>query len=690
MNDHARRLALAAMAAALLFARGNSALAAAGDARAILIEAENRQRSRSQEYVGEVVVVSASGNEHRKTWRSYREGVAGNANQLIRFVAPPEVRGVGYFSRSRPGKPIEQWLYLPSMKRERRIASQDRDSSFLGTDFNYEDMEEFDHQKYEVGMLADETIDGAPCYVIELKPRNPSVYARKIIALRKDRLVSVRIDLYRRGDSKASKRLTLAGYEQVSGRWSARTLLMHDFRKGSRTTVTLADLAFDRPQPQDRFTIQNLTREGGEDSAPFKRISQRGPAGPGAAAFFSRASFRQNEPSRPGASWGLTGYLGSTVFGYTNRSGMNEPRVTAWTTLLIRHEGRLRSVRTVASLRAELLPEADRGRLTLDLADRRPERSPMSLRELSVAFPVAPAIDVQIGRFEIGWGRTDVYSPADSFLPRDASDALAMERMPLWGARLQGERRNVRFELYGSFVTTPWRLPSMEGRYSPYAAIDYYLRATPDRPPAGGFASARILRTGERLDFGAWARTGIRPMPLMVPDIDSAIEDGPRHFVPTRLRFIHETGFGAEICRTYDNWIVRAEAAVLVSRDPAVGTTIPWSLEGEFPFRSGSITATLADNARDPPEDPKVPFQIQFFPGFWITVNQSEWWGDWRVVWAGTFERVGAIIAGEASRALTDTLRVIIGADLPFGARLGTPGAYYQARRLRATLRWSW
>ncbi len=689
MNDRGRPLALA-LAGALFLFHGAGAAGMAEDARAILVEAENRQRSQTQEYVGEVVAVSASGKEHRKTWRSYREGSAGNASQLIRFVAPPEVKGVGYLSRSRPGKTTEQWLYLPSMKRERRIASQDRDSSFLGTDFNYEDMEEFDHTKYDVSLLPDESIDGQPCFVIDMRPRNPSIYAKKIIALRKDRLATVRLDLYRRGDAKPSKRLVLTDYELIAGRWAARTIVMQDYRKGSRTTIRLDDLAFDRPQPQDRFTLQNLTREGGEDSAPVRKTSA-----PAVARSRMMSAFRHLSAATGGAApaaidWGLSGYAETTLFGYTNRSGTNEPRVTAWSTLFLRQEARIRGVRATAAVRAELIPSESRGPIALDLADRNPRRSPISLRELSIAVPVASAIDFQIGRFEVGWGRTDVYSPADSYLPRDASDALAMERLPLWGARLQGERGNVRFDLYGSFVTTPWRMPIMEGRYSPYAAIDYYLRVIPGAPPRGGFGSIRVLRTGENLDLGAWARTGVRPMPLMVPEIDEATEVGASHIVPTSLRFVRETGAGVEVCRTFTNWILRGEAAVLTSPDPAVGTTIPWSFEAEFPFRSGSVTATFADNARDPPKDPNVPFQIEFLPGFWITVNQSESWGDWKVIWTGTFKRIGGVLAGEVTHALTDTLRLVAGADMPFGARLGTPGAYYQARRIRASLRLSW
>lgn len=231
------------------------------EARKLLVDSEAKHRSKSQEYAGELVVISKDGKERRKSWRSYREGYAGDAKQLIRFTSPPEVRGVGYLSLPRPGKTPDQWLYLPSMKRERRIASQDRESSFVGTDFNYEDMEEFDHARYEVDLLPDQVVDGQVCWMIEVRPKEKSLYDRRVLALRKDILLLTRAEYFRSGEREAAKRFVLSDIAQVDGRWVARKMEMTDMRKGSRTIVTLKEIGIDRPQPADRFTIQNLLRE---------------------------------------------------------------------------------------------------------------------------------------------------------------------------------------------------------------------------------------------------------------------------------------------------------------------------------------------------------------------------------------------------------------------------------------------
>lgn len=238
------------------------------DARTLLKESENRHRTKTQQYAGNLKVVNKDGKVRKKGWQSFRQGYAGDAKNLIRFIDPPEVKGVGFLSLARSaGQNPDQWLYLPSMKRERRIATQDRDASFVGTDFNFEDMEEFDHEKYKVVLQSEQTVDGQPCYVITATPlegSGKSVYEKKILYLRKDILYLLREDLYLKGDRQPGKQFVLSDLQNIDGHWVARKMEMSDVRKGSKTTVVLKEIAFDKPQPVGRFTLQNLNREGGD------------------------------------------------------------------------------------------------------------------------------------------------------------------------------------------------------------------------------------------------------------------------------------------------------------------------------------------------------------------------------------------------------------------------------------------
>jgi outer membrane lipoprotein-sorting protein len=248
----------------LIAALGAGSHAAAQDPgpRQILEESVKRYQAASLEYAGEVITVSRNGRERRKTWRSYRDGYGSAANRLIRFLSPPEVRDVGFLTKGRAGSVPEQWIYLPSMRRERRIAPQDRDTPFVGTDFSFEDLEEIDPDRYDVTRRPDQTIDGQSCYVIHLRPTQASTYDYQVLTIRKDTLALLIMEAYARGVAGPVKRLTLSDYRQIQERWIAMRLEMSDLRRGTRTIVLMSDVSFDRPQPPERFTVQNLTRGG--------------------------------------------------------------------------------------------------------------------------------------------------------------------------------------------------------------------------------------------------------------------------------------------------------------------------------------------------------------------------------------------------------------------------------------------
>lgn len=234
------------------------------EARRILEESVARTRIVSMEYAGEVITVSSSGRERRKAWRSYSQGSGATANRLIRFVSPPDVRGIGFLSRARPSGPSDQWLYLPSMKRERRVASRDRDTPFVGTDFTFEDLEELDPARLDAEQLADRTVEGAPCYVIAIRPRDPAAYERKRLTLAKDSLSLVSVEIFVAGRGTPARTLRLSDHRNIQGRLVPLRLEMTDLRKGSRTTIVVSDVVLDRAQPADRFTVQNLLREWGD------------------------------------------------------------------------------------------------------------------------------------------------------------------------------------------------------------------------------------------------------------------------------------------------------------------------------------------------------------------------------------------------------------------------------------------
>ena len=659
---------------------------AADDPRQILADYETHRRTRSAEHVGEIVVTARNGTVRRKEWRSYHEGFGASSNRLIRFLAPPDIRGVGYLRRHRAGQPADEWLYLPSMQRERRIVQSDRHAAFVGTDFTYEDLEDLEvlnQDDYDVARLPDRIVDGVNSHVIELRPRRRSEYDRKVTMIGKDTLSLLQVEYVRRGERGASKRLSLTDYRDVDGRRVAMTIDMADLRKGSHTTLRLRSVVLDRPQPADRFTIQNLVRE---DDVGMLRWPARPEGVRADAGAVPQAAARP----RPAVAGTFTGSMEARGTLFLGTSSPRDAWAEGWGIVALRTTARLWRVRLAAAVRAEANSSPKAGPLAFDPADRLPLRSPLSVRELSLVVPVTSGVDLQVGRFPVAWSSSERLSPSDAFLPRDTSDPLTHERLPLWGYHLRGERSGIRFEAVATHTTTPWRLPPLDGRHSPLASLDIFLKDLPSAVPRRGFVAARVAGLVGTWDIGAWARRGVRPAPIIELYEDLEEETAQGTILPIRRRYADESALGVQLSRPYRGWLVEGELAVMRSNDADLGNAVIWSVNCSHPVRTGTFLGTFAMNSVATPVDPLLLFDRALLPAFIVGVRQTESWGNWRAGWLATFSRVGGLLTADAVKDLTEVIKLTGGIDLPHGDAFSPARAFAGHKRVRAGVRWEW
>lgn len=240
---------------------GSPALAAAQDARQIVQEVQKRGDVRSQRYEGLLQVFNARGTVSDKRWMLERLGSYGASRVVLRFTQPAEVRGVALLVVNHPDRASDQWMWTPSIERDRRIALQDRSQRFFGTDFSFEDLEERDVQQFDYVLQGEEAVDGESCWRIQSVPTRTksSQYTRSIVWVRKSTYTFARIDNYI-GDQ-VVRRLTYGDMADVQGIWTARRLEMTDLRSGSRTRLTLDRLQYNVPMTADDFTLQALRRQ---------------------------------------------------------------------------------------------------------------------------------------------------------------------------------------------------------------------------------------------------------------------------------------------------------------------------------------------------------------------------------------------------------------------------------------------
>ncbi len=397
---------------------------------------------------------------------------------------------------------------------------------------------------------------------------------------------------------------------------------------------------------------------------------------------------------RAASGQGFSGYAEAKGFAYADRVNDLDPWVVGWQTLFVKQEGKLGSVAYAVSGRAEAISSHERGPLLFDPADRELRRTPLSIREAWLRLPLASSVDLQAGRFSLGWGKTDGYSPADAFLPRDLSDPFADEKLPVWGARVTGQAGALRLDGVWAATTTPWRMPVLTGRNAPIdtsgAPVPVHLVDGTSDPPRDGFGALRLLTAVAEWDLGLWGRTGVRPAPLLVARVDEAFPTPEGYAIPADRRYARENAAGLEVSRVTGPFVLRGEASFLSSADPDLGQALIWTVGLERAFGDGTLLVTFAANARGTPIDKALLFDRAFLPGLIVVWDRTERWGSWRAAWTGAFDHGDGLLKAEVADNLDDVWKAVVGAELPYGSRYGPFGARWASRRVHLAVRRSW
>jgi len=180
---------------------------------------------------------------------------------LCIFDTPRDVKGTILLTHTHTDADDDQWLYLPALKRIRRIAARNKSGSFMGSEYAYEDIATQELEKFTYNWLRDESYEGKDCYVIERIPVDKvnSGYSRQVAWLDKEEYRTWKVDYYdRKGE--LLKTLTFQNYQKYIDRfWRAHEMNMINHQTDKSTELKWSDLAFGTGQNKRDYEKQNLT-----------------------------------------------------------------------------------------------------------------------------------------------------------------------------------------------------------------------------------------------------------------------------------------------------------------------------------------------------------------------------------------------------------------------------------------------
>lgn len=197
----------------------------------------------------EMVLKNALGAESRRVLEQSTlelpDESVGDKN-LIVFLSPADIEGTALLSYSKILDPDDQWLYLPALKRVKRISSNNKSGPFVGSEFAFEDITGQELKKYEYTWLREEACGDLTCDVVERRPLyKDSGYIRQIAWVDQTDYQARKIEYYDRKNSLLKTQLS-EDYKLYDGKyWRAHVLRMENHQTGKSTALFFKKYEFD-------------------------------------------------------------------------------------------------------------------------------------------------------------------------------------------------------------------------------------------------------------------------------------------------------------------------------------------------------------------------------------------------------------------------------------------------------------
>lgn len=269
MPDHPPAMTLFATVLAFVLALPGATPAEALNAREIMQRVDDRDDGDNSTMDMDMLLIDKRGKQRVRQLRSYGKDIGPDTVSLMFFRSPADVKDTGFltYDYDEPARDDDQWLYLPALKKTKRIASSDKSGSFMGSDMSYADFSSISLELYDFELMKETEIGGHAVWQIEQTARSEAEmertgYSRSVVWVRKDNFVVVRsLNWLRRGGK--LKYVDIKKLEQIDGIWTA-TEIHATTRQGKqtlhKTVLRFLNVRFDQDLEADFFSIRRLEK----------------------------------------------------------------------------------------------------------------------------------------------------------------------------------------------------------------------------------------------------------------------------------------------------------------------------------------------------------------------------------------------------------------------------------------------
>ncbi len=208
-----------------------------------------------------MTLINKSGAQRVRVIKQFTKDLGEVEKSIMFFLSPADVKNTSFMSWTYDSdQSDDQWIYLPALRKTKRISSDSKSDYFMGSDFTYDDLGDRKLEDDTHKLLRDETLDGKDCYVVESVSKDEDyMYSKTVVWVNKSNFIGVKKEFYDE-DEDLLKILTIKEVEKISDIWVITNSEMKNVQKNHRTTIILSNIQISTGISDSKFTERMMTR----------------------------------------------------------------------------------------------------------------------------------------------------------------------------------------------------------------------------------------------------------------------------------------------------------------------------------------------------------------------------------------------------------------------------------------------
>ncbi len=209
-----------------------------------------------------MILKNSRGDQRIREIKQFIKDFGDTEKKIMFFIAPADIKNTTFmnWSYDNVNKSDDQWIYLPALKKIKRISSDSKSDYFMGSDFTYDDLGDRHPAQDTHTILEEETINGVNCYVIESIPNDKDyMYSRTVTWVIKDKWIGLKKEFYDE-DDEFFKQLTLNAYEEFEDVIVITSVIMKNEQENHQTEMKLSNVIINSGISDSQFTERMMKR----------------------------------------------------------------------------------------------------------------------------------------------------------------------------------------------------------------------------------------------------------------------------------------------------------------------------------------------------------------------------------------------------------------------------------------------